>query len=114
MAADRGHPHAQMVMGVLLRESENFDEAFHYFKLGAEQGLTQGERLLGSSYAYGQGVATNLLEAMRWFERAAAKGDQKAVDLLAAMKKRLDHVRAHAANGNEEAIAELAKYFKPA
>ena len=110
MAADRGHPEAQMMMGVLLCESGKFDEAFHYFKLSAEQGLIQGERALAGAYIRGQGVATSLLEAARWYERAAAKGDQKAVDLLAAIKQRQDHVRAHAAMGNEDAIAELAAY----
>ncbi|EGB09245.1 hypothetical protein AURANDRAFT_4690, partial [Aureococcus anophagefferens] len=86
MAADRGHPQAQLMIGIFHRDSEKFDEAFHYFKLSAEQGLKLGERALGCAYARGHGVATSLLEAVRWYERAAAKGDQKAVDVLAKLE----------------------------
>ena len=109
MAADRGHPQAQAMAGLMLRDSGKFDEAFHYFKLSAEQGLSQGERALGGAYAKGQGVATSLLEAVRWYERAAAKGDQKAVDVLAKVKTYEDDLRVRAANGDEDAIAFLGE-----
>ena len=109
MAADRGHPNAQLMMALILSESGKFDEAFHYIKLSAEQGLAQGQRAVGSAYAKGQGVATSLLEAVRWYERAAAKGDQTAIDVLAKVKTKEDELRVCAADGDEDAIAVLAK-----
>ena len=111
MAADRGHPNAQLMMALILSESGKFDEAFHYIKLSAEQGLAQGQRAVGSAYAKGQGVATSLLEAVRWYERAAAKGDQKAVDVLAKLEDlgAQDELRVRAANGDEDAIAFLGE-----
>ena len=109
MAADRGHPKAQILAGIMLRDSEKFDEAFHYFKLSAEQGFNYGQRVLGDAYINGQGVAQDPLEGMRWYERAAAKGDQKAVDVLAKVKTKEDELRVCAADGDEDAIALLAK-----
>ena len=114
MAADRGHPKAQILAGIMLRDSEKFDEAFHYFKLSAEQGFNYGQRVLGDAYINGQGVAQDPLEGMRWYERAAAKGDQKAVDVLAKVKTKEDELRVCAADGDEDAIALLARFSKPA
>ena len=44
--------------------------------MAAVQGLTEAEYGLGVMYKNGNGVARDIAEATRWFERAAAKGDE--------------------------------------
>jgi TPR repeat protein len=85
MAADRGDVVAKSNLGILLYHVERFEEAFRYWALAADQGYTSGEQGLGICYSYGQGTEVDLSKARYWFERAAAKGYQKAIDELALL-----------------------------
>jgi len=51
--------------------------------LAAEQGLTEAEFGMGIMYSAGRGVAWDPAEAIRWYERAAAKGLENAKKALA-------------------------------
>ncbi|EGB06593.1 hypothetical protein AURANDRAFT_29132, partial [Aureococcus anophagefferens] len=84
-AADRGVATAQNNLGILLHSENRFEEAFRYFVLAANQGLTSGETCLGISYRDGGGTEVDLGKARYWFERAAAKGYQKATNELARL-----------------------------
>ena len=82
MAADRGHARAQCNLGKILLDEgsdESQREAFEYFKLIAAQGLTDAIYMVGYCYVHGAGTETDLAEARRWFERAAAKGHKGAI-----------------------------------
>ena len=89
MAADRGDAVAQSILAKLLHSEEKFEEAVRYFVLAANQGYTYGEHGLGVCYGNGQGTEVDLGKARCWFERAAAKGHQKAVQNLAGLDARV-------------------------
>ena len=84
-AADRGHAVAQCNLGFLLGSEQKFEEAFRYYALSADQGFTDGENNLGICYRNGQGTEVDLGKARYWFERAAAKGHEKAIEILARL-----------------------------
>jgi hypothetical protein len=82
-AADRGDATAQNISGTILRYEERFEEAFRYFVLAANQGFTHAENILGCCYMDGYGTEVDLGKARYWFERAAAKGFELAIEALA-------------------------------
>jgi len=84
-AADRGHAVAQSNLGALLHSEKEFEEAFRYLTLAADQGYTSGEFNVGMCYGNGEGTEVDLGKARYWFERAAAKGHEKATPSLAAL-----------------------------
>jgi TPR repeat protein len=95
MAADQGSHWGQHNLASLLYEEEikkaspNHAEVFRYYKLAADQGLTEAEINLGMCYVHGYGVSADMNEARRWFVRAAAKGHEKAIFVLEELDRRL-------------------------
>jgi hypothetical protein len=88
-AADRGDATAQNRIAWLHDSEKKFEEAFRYFALAADQGLTAGETCLGTCYIDGTGTKVDLGKARYWLERAAAKGDERAIDCLAHLDAQL-------------------------
>ncbi|EGB04884.1 hypothetical protein AURANDRAFT_31902 [Aureococcus anophagefferens] len=84
-AADRGDAFGQTNLGTSLYSEEKFEEAFRYYALAADQGLTSGEFCLGCCYKDGAGTEVDLGKARYWFERAAAKGYEDAIRNLARL-----------------------------
>jgi TPR repeat protein len=89
MAADRGNVIAQSKLAFLLHSGQKFEEAFRYFALAADQGFADGEYNLGCYYMEGIGTEVDLGKARYWFERAAAKGDEHAIENLAILDARV-------------------------
>jgi len=89
MAADRGDAVAQCKLAILLYSEEKFEEAFRYYTLSANQGYPHGEHNLGCCYSYGKGTEVDFGKARYWFERAAAKGHEAAIEALAALDARV-------------------------
>ena len=58
-----------------------------YFALSANQGFTDGEHNLGCFYKDGEGTEVDLGKARYWLERAAAKGDEDAIEALADLER---------------------------
>lgn len=81
-AADKDYIEAAVHYGILLRESGEPEEAMRYFKKAAEKGDPDGEGWFASCYLYGIGTEMDRGEARRWLEKAAAHGNQDAVDML--------------------------------
>lgn len=52
----------------------DFEEAFKFWRLAAEEGSGLGQALLGSAYSQGRGTPKNHLEAVKWFRMAAEQG----------------------------------------
>jgi hypothetical protein len=88
-AADRGDATAQNNLALFLDAEQKFEEAFRYYALAADQGYTSGEYNLGCCHRDGQGTEVDLGKARYWFERAAAKGHEKATQNLAALDARV-------------------------
>ena len=86
-AADRGDAVAQFDLGVLLGSEKKFEEGFRYYALAADQGYTPGESNLGVCYMCGEGTEVDLGKARYWLERAAAKGDERAIENLARLDR---------------------------
>jgi hypothetical protein len=83
MAADRGSASAQFNLAFDLEDDEaTRREAFSYYKRSANQGLTDAVYSIGRCYERGIGVERDVDEARRWYERAAAKGDEDAIAKL--------------------------------
>ena len=66
-------------MLVLVVEEVEEREAFEYLKLSAAQGFTHAIYQVGFCYVNGEGTETDLAEAKRWFERAAANGHKDTI-----------------------------------
>ena len=88
-AADRGDADSQNKIGCSLHSEKKHEEAFRYYALAADQGHTRGEHNLGCCYMYGDGTEVDLGKARYWFERAAAKGHEKATQNLAHLDTRV-------------------------
>ena len=88
-AADRGDATAQNNLAFLLDAEERFEEAFRYYALAADQGCTSAEKNLGICYMIEEGTEVDLGKARYWFERAAAKGNEKAINALADIDARV-------------------------
>ena len=93
MAADRGDAIGQNKIGCILysdsESEEKFEEAFRFYALSADQGYTPGETNLGCCYRDGAGTEVDLGKARYWFERAAAKGHERAMKNLADLDARV-------------------------
>ena len=50
-------------------------------------GFTDAIYMIGWCYLHGTGVALDRAEAKRWYQRAAAKGDQMAVKVLEVLAR---------------------------
>ena len=56
----------------------NLDEAFKWFKKGAELGHVNCQYTLGGFYLKGFSVEKNLEEAKKWYKKALEQGDEAA------------------------------------
>ena len=81
-ASKTGNPRATCNLGLVLCEHRRFEEAVQLFRLSAEQNFTDSLCMLGNCYLHGEGVEADLDEAKRWYARAAANGDERAIELL--------------------------------
>lgn len=112
--AENGNPHAQYLLGMahlegigiardlpiyeklfryvysptLLIVQQDYSEAAKWFRLAAEQGVTEAQHNLGVMYEKGQGVQLNLSEAEKWYRKAAEQGHAPAQAALGQMKLR--------------------------
>jgi hypothetical protein len=89
MAADRGDAVAKCNLGILLASEDKFEESFRYYALSADQGYTRAEHNLGCRYLNGRGTEVDLGKARYWFERAAAKSFEPAIEGLADLDTRV-------------------------
>ena len=79
-AAERGMAQAQAHLGLLYMEVEQKAKAFNWVKKAAEQGLANGQFLMAGFY-----VENDSPEAIRWLRKAAAQGDEDAIEMLRQM-----------------------------
>ena len=107
MAADIGHAHAQCKFGVALQldgrnsqieegahASHLINESNRYMTLSAEQGFTFAEYTLGTFYLSGQsGLGVDMEKALRFLHRAATKGDEGAIEVLAVVERRAREIQ---------------------
>ena len=91
MAANRGCARAEANLAdALLQQGsdESKREAFEYFKLSAAQGFTNAICMVARCHLKGDGTEVDFVEAKRWLDRAAAKGDKDAISALEMLAQR--------------------------
>lgn len=85
-AAEQGVAEAQFNLAHLLVEQElGASVAAGWMRKAADQGMVDAEYLMGVIYAEGIGVAPNREEAVRWLDKAVAKGHEEAQRFLKEM-----------------------------
>ena len=82
-AADGGHAKAQVQTAFILSKSGYMEDAVSYYRKAAEQGNVDGQFGLGTSYAGGEGVKKDLIEARKWITLAAKQGHIEAISVMA-------------------------------
>jgi TPR repeat protein len=63
-------------------QPKNAKKAVEWYKIGAERGDRYGQYNLGWSYEYGEGVAVDVSQAIRWYQKAANQGLEDAKEAL--------------------------------
>lgn len=76
--ARNGDPEAQDEMGLATEDNQHYAEAFKWFQLAAEQGLSKSQVKVGYFYDQGLGVQQDHVQAVHWYSLAAAQGDPQA------------------------------------
>ena len=54
--------------------SQDYQEAFEWFRKAAEQGVAAAQNNLGFMYENGEGVSQDYQEALKWYQKAAKGG----------------------------------------
>lgn len=84
-ALDLGYDHpedAYANIGTCYYKIDDFTQALAYFRKAADLGVADSMYNIGVLYHKGQGVPKSESEAIRWFKKAAALGDDSAIDAL--------------------------------
>ena len=74
-AADLGNPYAMLMIGIHLRNTEQYEEAFEYITKGAEAGIAEGMSDLAGCYENGIGTRQDDEKALFWYKKAAEAGN---------------------------------------
>ena len=87
MAAKRGHATAQANLGLFYDQgcyglTQSDQRAIEYYTLAANQGQPDAQTSLGRMYVSGQGIEVSYSKAREWWTRAAAQGNEEAIDRL--------------------------------
>ena len=82
-AGEAGHAPSQVLLADVLDKSEFNEESVAWYRKAAEQGDPEGEYGLATMLAAGEGVARDLVEARRWFTRAAGRDHALSIKVLA-------------------------------
>ena len=87
MAAKRGLAIAQAKLGQFYREgihglTQSSKKAIEYYTLAANQGLAEAQCSLGLMYAKGDGIEQSYSKARELWTKAAAQGDELAIEGL--------------------------------
>ena len=69
---------ADLNQGRSAYERGDYVKAFNEFKTSAEEGNADAQLMLGYMYAEGEGTLQNFVEAHKWFNLSASRGNQKA------------------------------------
>jgi TPR repeat protein len=89
LSSTKGFPNAEFELGKLyyvgseqLQLSKNFLKAFEYFYDAADKGHALAQYHLGFMYFKGEGIATDMKQAISWLHQSANQGVNEALDLL--------------------------------
>lgn len=76
--AEQGDAKAQYSIGLMYNNgqgvTQDFKQAFYWFKKSAEQGFANAQGDLGVMYDKGKGVIQNYKQAFNWYKKSAEQG----------------------------------------
>ena len=75
-AVDLGFPMAQFDLGQMC--GSDYEKAFAWFKMSADQGYASAQNSLGDCYYEGKGVEQDYRKAIEWYQKAAGQGYDEA------------------------------------
>ena len=75
-AVDLGFPMAQFDLGQMC--GSDYEQAFAWFKMSADQGYASAQNSLGDCYYEGKGVEQDYRKAIEWYQKAAGQGYDEA------------------------------------
>ena len=84
VAAEKGHLMAQLELGYFFKEKRDYQNAFKFFMLAAEQNSAVAQYEVAECYANGFGVQKNQAEMIKWYYRSADKLYNPALEKLKA------------------------------
>ncbi|KAJ9087643.1 hypothetical protein DSO57_1031093 [Entomophthora muscae] len=111
--AEQGDPECELALsGWYLTGSEGVlkqsdTEAYLWARKAADKGLAKAEYAVGYYSEVGIGAKQDLDEARRWFMRAAAQGNKRAMERLTELKK-LGAARKNGPKSKEEAGCSIS------
>lgn len=82
-SADQGDIIAEVELGVVFDQMQNYAQALIWYRKAAEQGNARAEYNLGLVYGNGESVPKDLAQANAWFRKSADQGDALAQSNLA-------------------------------
>ncbi len=89
MAAERGYPIAQMIVGVMFQNGlaapRDLPQSVVWFRKAADQGYLPAQTVLGAMYLNGLGVEKDPAQAVAWYRKAADHSDPMAQSNLSAL-----------------------------
>lgn len=91
--AEQGNADAQIQLGFIYDDNEDYAKAIHWYRKAAYQGSTSGQHSLAYMYEMGRGVRQDYPKAVYWYQRAADQGDPGAQYNLGLMYIRGQGVR---------------------
>ncbi len=121
--AKNGNPNAQLALGKiyfegLVKKKQDHKKAFQLFMAAAIQDSPQAMFNVGLCYDGGFGVKKNLLEALRWYHKAADAGVPEAqINAAIAAEQRgdyptaLKYLRLRATQGDTPAMYKVAIFL---
>lgn len=92
--------------GVVAYQQKKYQQALHIWLPLAESGHVLAQTLVGSMYAYGEGIERNDEQAFKWLSRAAEYGSAQAQFNLAILYEN--------GFGTDKDIQQALKWFKTA
>ena len=101
-----GNAKAAQKLGDMYDKMQNYEEAFRYHKIAAEQGEPRSQNDVGFYYEEGQGVPQNYNEAIKLFEKSAEQGHLCGMHSLAVCYK--------FGNGTTRDISKAKELFRKA
>jgi TPR repeat protein len=107
-SAERGDTRAQYELGRTYAQLWNPKEANQWYRKAAEQGVADAQYRLGESFATGEGVAQDPVEAYAWFSLAAAQQHRQAVNARTRIIRQMS--RAEIDQGNGRAYDYATRY----
>lgn len=107
--ANQGDSDSQVILGLCYNQLNEHIEAARWLRRAADQGHGSAMSMLGAYYIVGKGVPEDTDEGVRLLQKAAALGEEEAIDILKSMG--LDIASDSSANSDAELSFRAGEKF---